>query len=39
MKGYINELSEEWVLFSKLDWNILKKRLPDLMKLLKESKK
>ena len=38
MKGYINELSEEWVLFSKPDWDILKKRLPDLMKLLKERK-
>lgn len=36
LKDYTEEISENWILFAKPEWDILKKRLPDLMKLLKE---
>lgn len=36
MKGELKRLSEDWILFSKPDWDILRTRRPDIMKLLND---
>ena len=36
LKGEIKRLSEDWILFSKPDWDILRTRRPDIMKLLND---